>query len=78
MINRARQVAQFMPDKIESGEWKPHRRIPSQDELANEIDASPLALGRATATLRKKGYSWTLPHKGSYARLAEDWRQGAE
>jgi DNA-binding GntR family transcriptional regulator len=74
MTTKAYQVAQIMRERIEKGEWKPRRRIPSQGELATEFRVSAHVVARAAAFLRSRGYLWTLPHKGSYARPSEDWR----
>jgi DNA-binding GntR family transcriptional regulator len=56
MTERRRQVAQFMREHIESGEWKRYNRIPLQNELANELHASPRVVAHATAILRQQGY----------------------
>jgi DNA-binding GntR family transcriptional regulator len=76
MTERAQQVANFMRERIESGAWRPHRRVPSQSELANQLKVSARAVAHATADLRRRGYLWTLPHKGNYTRPPEDWQQG--
>lgn len=78
MTGRVGEVAQFMRDNIESGVWKPRCRIPSQNELVNELKASSRVVGHATAALREQGYLWTLPHKGSYVRPPKDWQREVE
>jgi len=76
--DRGHDVVEIIRERIERGEWKPRRRIPSQNELAVELNVSRQVIARATADLRQRGYLWTLPHKGSYARPPEDWRRTSE
>jgi GntR family transcriptional regulator len=75
MTTKAYQVAQIMRERIEKGEWKPRRRIPSQGELATELSVSAHVVARAAAFLRSRGYLGTLLNKGSYVRPPEDWRK---
>jgi DNA-binding GntR family transcriptional regulator len=68
-----RRIAEVLRRRIIAGEWRPRRRIPSQQALAAELGVSANTVSRAVACLRNDGYVWTLPHKGSYARPSEDW-----
>ena len=61
-------------DRIRDGDYRPGVRIPSQAEMAEEFHVS----GRTIAMVcgrncRARGYLWTLPHKGSYARPSDHW-----
>jgi DNA-binding GntR family transcriptional regulator len=78
MTEREQHVAEMIRERIEQGEWQPRRRIPSQSELAEQFNVSLHVIARATADFRERGYLWTLPHKGSYARPPEDWRKVPE
>ncbi|MEV5706021.1 winged helix-turn-helix domain-containing protein [Actinoallomurus sp. NPDC052274] len=78
MTRREEAIARLLQERIESGEWKPRRQIPSQRRLAVELNASPGTVHRAVANLRERGYLWTLPHKGSYTRPPEHWGKAAE
>jgi DNA-binding GntR family transcriptional regulator len=69
------RVAEIVRDRITHGELKPRRRIPSQSEMAEEFGVSVHAVWRVIAYLRERGYVWTLPNKGTYARPSEDWRE---
>ena len=69
------QVGEAIRDKITSGEFKPRRRIPSQSEMAEEYGVSGRTIAQAIVWLRDRGYVWTLPHKGSYTRPPQDWRE---
>lgn len=75
MTNTTQQIVELMRERIESGAWRSNSRIPSQNELAYELQVSPSVVRHATAELRKRGYVRTLPYKGSYARPAEDWQR---
>jgi DNA-binding FadR family transcriptional regulator len=72
------QVTESLRDRIEDGEWRPCRRIPSQAELADEIGVPDRIVGLAIAELRARGYLRTIPHKGSYIRPPEEWQGAAE
>jgi hypothetical protein len=67
-------VAGIIRGRIESGEFPPERRIPSQSEMADELGVPERTVAHAVAELRDRGYLWTLPHKGSYVRPERDWR----
>lgn len=77
-VTKREQVAQFMRERIECGEWRPRCRIPSQSELADTLNVSIYVVARATADLRERGYVATRRRRGSYARPSEDWRRGVE
>jgi DNA-binding GntR family transcriptional regulator len=67
------KIAEIIRERIMRGTYPPGRRIPSQSEMADEFGVSARTVGLAIAGLRERGYVWTLPHKGSYARPSEDW-----
>ena len=71
---KAQQVLGTIRDRIHSGQYKPRRRIPSQSEMTEEFSVSGRTIAYVIGELRETGYVWTLPHKGSYARPREDWR----
>ena len=61
-----RQVAAWIRERIESGEFQPGRRIPSETEL---VQASGVARGtarRAVAVLRDEGLVETIGGRGTY------------
>ncbi|WP_433177239.1 winged helix-turn-helix domain-containing protein [Actinoallomurus sp. CA-150999] len=72
---RYQEVADVIRDRIARGEWQPRSQIPSQVEMAKEFGVSGSTVSDAIAHLRERRYVWTLPHKGSYARPAEHWRE---
>ncbi|MEV5754409.1 winged helix-turn-helix domain-containing protein [Actinoallomurus sp. NPDC052308] len=69
------EVAEVIRDRIARGDWQPRSQLPSQAKMAEEFGVSGSTVSDAIAHLREHGYVWTLPHKGSYARPAEDWRE---
>ena len=69
------RIAKVIRERITSGQLKPRRRIPSQAEMAEEFAVSGRTVAQAIAWLRDRGYVWTLPHKGSYTRPEEAWRE---
>ncbi|MCO5995771.1 winged helix-turn-helix domain-containing protein [Actinoallomurus rhizosphaericola] len=69
------EVAEVIRDRIARGDWQPRSQLPSQAKMAKEFGVSGSTVSDAIAHLRERGYVWTLPHKGSYARPAEDWRE---
>jgi GntR family transcriptional regulator len=72
------QIAESLRERIERGEWQPHRRIPSQSELADEIGVPGRIVGLAIANLRARSYLRTTPYKGSYVRSPKDWQRAIE
>lgn len=67
------QITETIRDRITRGEYPPDRRIPSQSEMADEFGVSGRTISLAIAELRRHGYVWTLPHKGSYTRPPRHW-----
>jgi DNA-binding GntR family transcriptional regulator len=69
------RVVAFIKEKIQTGEWAPKRRIPSQGELASELAAPHRQVVFAIADLREQGYLVTFSYKGSYVCPSEDRRR---
>jgi DNA-binding GntR family transcriptional regulator len=72
------KITELLRDRFERGEFAPRRRIPSQAEMAEDYGVSGRTIAIAIARLRRQGYLWTLPHKGSYARPRKDWGSPGE
>lgn len=73
MTTETRRVTATVRDRIRGGVYHPRGRIPSQAEMAEEFGVSGRTVALAIATLRSRGYLWTLPHKGSFVRPSDDW-----
>jgi GntR family histidine utilization transcriptional repressor len=50
------QVKQLIVDRIESGQWPPHTRVPSENELVATLGISKLTAHRALRELAVEGY----------------------
>jgi DNA-binding GntR family transcriptional regulator len=72
---RTEEILETVRARIRNGEYRASARIPSQAEMAEEFGVSGRTVARAIAELREHGYLWTLPHKGSYIRPREHWRE---
>jgi DNA-binding GntR family transcriptional regulator len=75
MSDRHAEIAEAIRARIRGGEYQPGRRIPSQSEMADEFDIPHRMIAFVIAELREQGYVWTIPHRGSYVRPPEDWKQ---
>ena len=61
-----RQLAQIILDRIESGQYPPGSRLPSESELMEELQLGRSTLRRTMDWLRKQGAVETVPTRGSY------------
>ena len=60
------QVAAHMAGRIESGEWRPGRRLPPERELAEDYAVAYDTIRRATAMLREQGLIVTVHGRGTF------------
>lgn len=49
------QVKRYILDKVDSGDWAPSQRIPSENELVRELGASRMTVNRALRELANAG-----------------------
>ena len=61
-----RQVAYVLRDRIESGQYAPGSRIPTEAEIIEEFEVARTTARRAIALLRDDGLVYTVPQRGSY------------
>jgi len=66
------QLAAILRTKIDSGEIKPHRAIPSKRVLSQDYQVSPGTVERAIQALRAEGYLKTVLGRGLFVRPAEE------
>jgi DNA-binding GntR family transcriptional regulator len=59
-------VAARIVAKIDSGEWRPGRRLPGERQLAADFGVAYLSVRRAIATLREQGRITTIHGKGNF------------
>jgi GntR family transcriptional regulator len=61
-----RQIADILRRRIESGQYQPDTRIPTESELVEAFEVARTTARRAIAVLRDEGLIYTVPQRGSY------------
>jgi DNA-binding GntR family transcriptional regulator len=61
-----RQIAGILRRRIESGQYPPDARIPTESELMDAFEVARTTARRAIAALREEGLIYTVPQRGSY------------
>ena len=61
-----RQIADILRRRIESGQYRPDTRIPTESELIEAFEVARTTARRAIAVLREEGLIYTVPQRGSY------------
>lgn len=61
-----RQIAGILRRRIESGQYPPDTRIPTESELMEAFEVARTTARRAIAALREDGLIYTVPQRGSY------------
>jgi GntR family transcriptional regulator len=61
-----RQIAGILRRRIESGQYPPDTRIPTESELMEAFEVARTTARRAIAALREEGLIYTVPQRGSY------------
>ena len=61
-----RQIAGILRRRIESGQYPPDTRIPTESELMETFEVARTTARRAIAVLREEGLIYTVPQRGSY------------
>jgi DNA-binding GntR family transcriptional regulator len=61
-----RQIADILRRRIESGQYQPDTRIPTESELIEAFEVARTTARRAIALLRDEGLIYTVPQRGSY------------
>lgn len=70
------RVAELMRERIVNGDWRPNRKILSQEDLSTIFGVRQQVIREAIADLRRRGYLFTVRHKGTYVRPRQDWESG--
>jgi DNA-binding GntR family transcriptional regulator len=52
--------------RIESGQYPPDTRVPTESELVEAFEVARTTARRAIAVLREEGLIYTVPQRGSY------------
>lgn len=66
------QVAALLRERIESGEWRPRRRLPAVVALEHEYGVARNTMLKAIKHLRETGYVYTVPNWGTVVRAGSD------
>ena len=61
-----RQIAAILRRRIESGQYPPDTRIPTESELVEAFEVARTTARRAIAVLREEGLIYTVPQRGGY------------
>lgn len=61
-----RQIAAAIRRRIESGEYAPGARIPTESELVERFEVARTTARRAVKLLREEGLVRTVPQRGTY------------
>lgn len=61
-----RQIANWLRARIESGEFPPGRRIPSEKDITDELGVARTTARRAIRVLADEGLVVTTPGRGSH------------
>ena len=61
-----RQIAAILRRRIESGQYPPDTRVPTESELVDAFEVARTTARRAIAVLREEGLIYTVPQRGSY------------
>lgn len=60
------QLYDVLINKISSGEWKPHDRMPSEAELCRRYDLSRVTVRDTLGALEREGYIYKKQGKGTF------------
>lgn len=63
------QLYDILVEKISSGEWKPHDRMPTEKELCQRYNLSRITVRDALQLLAKDGYIYKRQGKGTFVAV---------
>jgi DNA-binding GntR family transcriptional regulator len=66
------QIVDYVAAHIESGDWQPGHRLPSERDMAESWGVAYLTIRRAMRELRKKGLIVSVQGRGTYVKDPED------
>jgi DNA-binding GntR family transcriptional regulator len=62
------QIVDYVTARIESGDWEPGHRLPSERDMADRWGVAYLTIRRAMADLREKGLILSVQGRGTYVK----------
>ncbi|WP_433511210.1 GntR family transcriptional regulator [Nonomuraea sp. CA-143628] len=66
-------IADDIVKRIRSGEFRPNRAIFSEKTLMRRYGVAKVTARSAVESLRKRGWVFTVPYRGTYVVAQEDW-----
>ncbi|MDA0633851.1 GntR family transcriptional regulator [Nonomuraea sp. MCN248] len=66
-------IAADLAERIGEGAFRPNRPIPSEKWLMNNYGVAKATARAAVAHLRKQGWVFTVPYRGTYVSSEERW-----
>ncbi|MEV6156774.1 GntR family transcriptional regulator [Nonomuraea sp. NPDC052129] len=66
-------IADDIVERIRRGEFRPNRAIFSEKTLMRRHGVAKVTARRAVESLRKRGWVFTVPYRGTYVVAQEDW-----
>jgi len=60
------QIAAWLRQRIQAGEWAPSRRIASENDLVQATGTARTTVQRAIRVLREEGWVYTVAGRGTY------------
>jgi DNA-binding GntR family transcriptional regulator len=67
-----RQIAAWLRKRIDTGEFPPGKRLPSENDIQQLTGVAATTVRRAIALLREQGIVYTVPGRGTYAGQPPD------
>lgn len=67
-MSKAEQIEEFILQKIKEKEYEAGSKIPTEAELIGKFDVSRMTVNKALATLRNKGYIFSVRGKGTFVK----------
>lgn len=65
-VHPHQQIADWIRDRIQAGEWAPHDRIPTEPAIMQETGVARETVRRAMKVLREEGWIYTVGGRGSF------------
>ncbi|GGS46631.1 hypothetical protein GCM10010156_01650 [Planobispora rosea] len=69
------QIAAGVRERILRGELAPNRRVPSEKDLMKQHGVAKATVRQAMEFLRKQGWVFTIPYRGTYVSPCDKWPQ---
>jgi GntR family histidine utilization transcriptional repressor len=62
------QVKKYILDRIQSGEWPPEKRVPSENQLVKQLGVSRMTVNRALRELTSEGHLVRIHGVGTFVK----------